>query len=155
LPEISVPAGSTFYTVLKEHEYFPNGFAFEEPTVPFKCAKVLNKNFGGFNAGYKVWMIEANAEICEEKITLLRPSWWSGDDKNVELSLKVHPTPCPKKCDIGMKRASDTSCECVKVKTEPVIGALYSAHEITVGSTTRVMMDFDEEVTLREWAVDR
>jgi hypothetical protein len=57
LPEINIEAGTTFYVWLKENEYFPNGFAWQEPEHEFACATVLDKNFGEFNFGYKVWML--------------------------------------------------------------------------------------------------
>jgi hypothetical protein len=57
LPEIIVEAGSTFYVVLDERPYSPNGFGWEEPTHEFGCVNVLNTNFMNHKTGYRVWMV--------------------------------------------------------------------------------------------------
>jgi len=57
---------------------------------------------------------------------------------------------------LGDKRASATTCDCVKVVTEKAEGSLFQAHEVAVGATIRVVMNVadKDKVTLREWAVN-
>lgn len=82
LPPLDVTVGSTFLVVTVEVE---QGFVWEEPAHEFGCVTVLEKNYGEFTTGYRIWLLEANREKCNEVVTLVRPSWWSGDDTTAEL----------------------------------------------------------------------
>jgi hypothetical protein len=138
LPLAVVEVGKTF---LVETVQSDTGFLWEEPVGhDFGCVTVINTNYGEFTTGYRIWMLEANREKCNEVVTLARPGWWSGDDKTSDLKIEVIATACDSPCTIGQMRASDTSCQCVTVPTEPTFGNLYQAHEVAVGSTIRVWM---------------
>jgi len=114
----------------------------------------LNKNFGEFTNGYRVWMLEANREKCTEQVPLVRNKWWEGKDKEAKLIVNVIPKACTTQCELGKRRASATSCACVTIETLPAKGKLFMGHEIAVGTTTRVVMTVNQSVTLREWSVN-
>jgi hypothetical protein len=48
---------------------------------------------------------------------------------------------------------ADTLCDCVKIKTEPVLGNLFEASKIGINTTARVTLKTGDHITLREWAV--
>jgi hypothetical protein len=150
---VDVSAGQIFYVQMDEKRYEGQGFAWAEPTEPFKCLEVLNKNFGQLQAGTKIWMVQAKPEICQETYTLARPEWWTGEDKMVELNINVGYAACPEACAPGMMQASATSCNCVAVKIEqPEVDQVFAAHNFATGATIRVVMTVDTEVTLREFS---
>jgi hypothetical protein len=158
LQEVNVEAGTVFYVKLEEIMYFPNGFAFEEPAMEdFSCVTVLSKNYGNFNTGYRVWMIEAKEEVCNEEVELRRPTWWSDAETTdtlppVKLIINVSPITCDQSCEPGLKRASATSCQCLAIETEPAQGELFMTHQIAHGATVRIWMKKDDAVTLREFS---
>jgi len=125
IPEIHVQAGETFYVWLDEKQYFPNGFGWMEPTHEFACVKVLNTNYGDYNRGYRVWLVEANRAVCQETVPLTRPAWWTEEPKTGEIKIFVNPITCPSVCEIGKRQATATSCDCVPIETEPVHGILF------------------------------
>lgn len=154
MAHVTVEVGKTF---LVETVQSDNGFLWEEPVHNFACVKVINKNFGEFTTGYRIWMLEANREKCNEVVTLARPEWWSGEEKTGDLHINVIATACETPCAIGQTRASDTSCQCVTVQTEETFGNLLQLHEFAVGSVNRIWMkstdDNMNQVTLRQFSI--
>jgi len=147
--DFEVEAGSTFFVQLEEFKHFPNGFAWAEPTVEFKCAKVISKNFGEYNSGYRVWMMEAKTDLCQEEIFLRRPEGWPATmgPKQVLINVNVVSKKCEKACEVGKKYTSPTSCDCIEVETKVPVGQLFVAHDIAVGATVRVMLDMKTPAT--------
>jgi hypothetical protein len=125
LPEISVTAGTTFLVSLNEMANEGKGFGWDEPVYTYTCVNVLDSNWGSYNTGYRVWMLEAKGEECEEVVPLVRPTWWTAGEMTGSLNVKVTPVPCDSPCEIGRKRASATSCECIPVETIVAVGTLY------------------------------
>jgi hypothetical protein len=57
-------------------------------------------------------------------------------------------------CEPGFMPESSTSCTCVPVVPIVTEGQIYLTTDVVVGSTTNVVMNKDELVTFREWAVE-
>ena len=149
---VEVEAGSQFFVYSNEMPHYPKGFAWNEPKDhAFTCLKVLNMNYGDLAAGYRVWMMEAPREICEEAIPLTRPEWWTEEPKAMVFNVKTKAIECADTCKLGQKRATLLDCTCVGIDTLPAVGELFYAHEQAVGSTLRVWMKMDDSVTLRQW----
>jgi hypothetical protein len=79
MAEVTVEAGTQFVVITSEIDYHPNGFMWNEPTQEFACVTVQSKNYGEYNSGYRVWLLTAKGEVCEETVQLLHPDWWTGD----------------------------------------------------------------------------
>jgi len=135
--------------------HFPNGFAWQEPEHEFACVTVMTKNFGDFKTGWRVWMLEAKGEVCEESVPLVRADWWTGDEMTATIEINVTPVTCTTVCEIGKRQASATSCNCIPVETLPVFGVLYQSHEAAANDHIRVWMKKDDpnmdSVTLRQY----
>jgi hypothetical protein len=71
----------------------------------------------------------------------------------VDLKINVVPVGCDTVCDFGKKQASATSCQCIPIETVQVMGTLYESQNVAVDVVTKIVLQFDEMVTLRQWSV--
>jgi hypothetical protein len=61
-------------------------------------------------------------------------------------------------CPLGKMFTSATDCTCIDIPTIPIEGRLYTANDYfsatTPEQTVKIIMQFNEVITMREWAVD-
>jgi hypothetical protein len=78
--DLTIEAGNDFIVITSEIDHHPQGFPWEEPAQVFNCVNVMSTNYGEFQSGYRVWLLNAKGEVCEETIPINRPTWWTGED---------------------------------------------------------------------------
>jgi hypothetical protein len=139
-------AAETFITVRGVET--ATGFGWEEPTQAFKCLKLVDKNFEGFNTGYFQWLFQAkNSDVdCTEDITLTRTD---EEKTTVTFNVNVQRGFCPAvECPATQLVNLDvTSCACEDLKQTYGI-----VHDSRSFDDRIVRLDQGEKFTIREWA---